>query len=189
MTNRLSLDICIVSPRHFVQTPPDLAFFITLIGNVSVSRQFLDPTPRSDSDAIMVNERLRRASQPVRYGWKAESRPFPELVVAKSVNAAWGRVNAHGGPTRFAGPSLLLKQEESMKLFAIYAAGLSLLASPLLAQTTPSASATTSTTKTHTTTHKQVGKARHHTVRCGCPAHHYRMHHKIVKKTSTTTKS
>ena len=54
--------------------------FITLIGNVFVLRQFLDPTPRSDSDAIMVNERLWRASQPVRYGssldgkfgWKAD---------------------------------------------------------------------------------------------------------------------
>jgi hypothetical protein len=76
-----------------------------------------------------------------------------------------------------------------MKIFAASAAGLSLLASPLLAQTTPAASTTTTTTKTHTATHKQVRKARHHTVRCGCPAHHYSMHHKIVKKISTTTKS
>jgi hypothetical protein len=75
-----------------------------------------------------------------------------------------------------------------MKLFAAYAAGLSLLASPVLAQTTPSTNTTTTTTKTHTATHKQVRKARHHTVRCGCPAHHYKAH-KVVKKTVTTTKS
>ena len=82
-----------------------------------------------------------------------------------------------------------------MKLFAATAAVFALIASPVLAQATNSTDATQTTTSkqvhatnvpqtAHHTTHHAMKK--HHTMRCGCPSGHMKVHH-VKKKTTTTT--
>jgi hypothetical protein len=95
-----------------------------------------------------------------------------------------------------------------MKLFAASIAGLALIASPAVAQTTNNTSAaqtnvqaTTTTKHVHATNvpmRKHHGmrhhRMHHHAVRCGCPpshmkGHHTHAHHMVKKTTTTTTKS
>ena len=80
-----------------------------------------------------------------------------------------------------------------MKIFVLSAATIAFAGSAALAQSTPPTATTEHVTKTvhvqkttHPTGHHAT-KRRHHTLRCGCPAHQYRTHHKIAKKTTTTT--
>jgi len=92
-----------------------------------------------------------------------------------------------------------------MKLLAASIVGLALIASPVLAQqdntaTPDQQTATTTHVRTTTrhihatnvprTTHHRANR-HHHTMRCGCPPTHMKMHqaktHHIVKKTTTTT--
>ena len=81
-----------------------------------------------------------------------------------------------------------------MKLVIASAVVFALATSPAFAQTTPVATThVKTTTKTahiqgtvpKTTHHKRM----HHAMRCGCPTHAYKMHHKTVTTKTTTTKS
>lgn len=81
-----------------------------------------------------------------------------------------------------------------MKIFVLSAATIAFAGSAALAQSTPPTATTehvtTKTVHVQKTTHPtghHATKRRHHTLRCGCPAHQYRTHHKIAKKTTTTT--
>jgi Ni/Co efflux regulator RcnB len=75
-----------------------------------------------------------------------------------------------------------------MKLSAVPVA-FALLATPVLAQSTDTATTTTKTTHVQATTHNtahHATKRSHHTMRCGCPSH-YKVHrHTVVKKTTVT---
>lgn len=85
-----------------------------------------------------------------------------------------------------------------MKLFAASIAGIALITSPVVAQSTNRTQgthiqATTTTKHVHAT---NVPMRKHHTVRkhhpmarCGCPPSHMKSHHVVKKTTTTTTKS
>lgn len=78
-----------------------------------------------------------------------------------------------------------------MKLLIASAIATALVASPAFSQPTSTTQVKTTTKTAHvegtvTKPTRHVVK-RHHVVRCGCPAHAYKPHHKTVTKTTTTT--
>jgi hypothetical protein len=99
-----------------------------------------------------------------------------------------------------------INRRRAMKLVAASLVGIALIASPVLAQqdntATPDQQRATTTHVRTTTRHVHAtnvprratqhrARHHHHTVRCGCPPTHLKMHHAkthhIVKKTTTTT--
>jgi hypothetical protein len=78
-----------------------------------------------------------------------------------------------------------------MKLLVAPAIATALIASPALSQPTTTTQVKTSTTTAHVegTVSKPTRHVtrRHHVMRCGCPTHAYKPHHKTVTKTTTTT--
>ncbi len=82
-----------------------------------------------------------------------------------------------------------------MRLFAL-ATAVALIGTPVVAQTAPTTEHVTTTTKTthvHATTHPgrhhATVRRHHHTMRCGCPPKHYKVHrHTSVAKTTVKTK-
>jgi len=81
-----------------------------------------------------------------------------------------------------------------MKLLIASAIATALVASPALSQPTSTTQVKTTTKTAHVegTVAKPTRHVtkRHHVVRCGCPSHAYKPHHKtVIKTTTTTTKS